>query len=173
MDALWKDPNFWAAVTAVGTIALALGAAIGIGVARSQLRELARTAERSAGANAVLPLFTIFDDDKNRQRRRRIWKEMSVKESKELVDDEWDVIERTATGMDAVGTLLKHDLVNRELIFERYAEVIVPLWRHMEKHISYRRAEKGGHGRENFEWMYRKCDTWSTVVRGTDKYRRF
>jgi hypothetical protein len=169
MDVLLKDPIFWAAISAVGTIAAALGASLGIWVARSQLRELART----AGSDAVLALYNIFDDEKNRQRRRRIWKEISVKESKELTDDEWDVIERTATAMDVVGTMLKHDLVRRELIFERYTEVIVPLWRHMKIHIDHRRAAKGGHGWENFEWMFRECDNWSRVVRGTDEYHRF
>ena len=164
-----KDPIFLAALTAFGTICAALGAIFGIWIARGQLREVAR----STGTAAVFSLYALFDDKKNREYRKKIWKEISHIKPDNLTDKDWDVIERTATSMDVVGTMLKHDLVKRELIFERYTEVIVPLWEAMKPHIQYRRIKKGKYGWNNFEWLTKVCREWSLSNRGTDTYQRF
>ena len=169
---MWEiltSSTFWAAISSFAASCAAALAYWAVRVARSQLRELART----AGNDALIGLYRILDDPRKRLDRRRIWKEMSNKDSKDLTDDQWTILETIATDMDVVGTMLKYDLVKHELILERYTEVIIPLWETMSSHVIFRRLQKGGFGWQNFEWLAKRARRWSESVRGTGLYSRF
>ena len=98
---------------------------------------------------------------------------LGSKDPSTLSEEEWGAVERTATVLDVVGTLAKHNLVREELVFERYAEMILPLWGAVDHLIQFRRQQKGGFGWQNFEWLANRCHVWSMAVRGTATYQRF
>lgn len=170
MNDLLRDATFWTALGAVATVFAALGALVGVLLARHQLREMAR----QSGSQTLFTLYALLDDDKNRGLRRQIWHSgLSSKEPSVLSDEDWAAVERTATVLDVVGTIVKHNLVREELVFERYAETILPLWGAIDHLIQYRRQKKGGFGWQNSEWLADSCRKWSKAVRGTDTYQRF
>jgi len=166
MDAI----TFWTALGASATVGAACGAIAGVLVAWFHLRGISR----AASADALLTLYDLFDDETRRGNRRKIWQQnLKNKESAELSNDEWAIVERTATEMDVVGTMLKYRLVDKKLIFERYAEVIIPLWDAISNHILHRRQLKGGFGWNNFQLLAEKATRWSKHYRKISTYPRF
>ena len=157
-------------ITAIIAICVFFLAKKQLGLAKEQLDELVA----SAGNTSILELYEIFDEEIKRDYRRVIFKGgYSNMSPKEIPEDDWDIIERIATDMDVVGTLIKHDLVTPELIYERYAEVILPIWKEIHVAVQYRRLEKGGWGWNNFEIFVEMTREWSLRERGTDTYDRF
>ncbi len=164
------DILFWTALMASGTVGLVVGSIFGIVIARRQLIQL----NRSSSIEGILMLFKIFDDEKHRENRNIIWdKKIKLKKFDSISEDVGKIVQITATQMDVVGSMIKHKRVEKELIFERYAEVICPLWEEIEEYIKIIRTKKGGFGWDNFEFMYKQAKEWSAKVRKVTSYRRF
>src|SRR3990172_7605557 len=104
---------FWAAVGSSATIGIAIGTIFGVLVALKQLSQI----NRSTGNEAILKLYELFDEENKRQNRRKIWQELQLKKPEILTIEEWATIERTATDMDVVGTMLKHKQIEKSLVF--------------------------------------------------------
>src|SRR3989304_3053731 len=139
----------WTAVGASATVSVAAGAAAAVLVAR---RELAHLAART-GREAVFPLYESVDAPKRRRDRREIWQRICKIQPDDLTREDWDVVERTATLLDQVGEMVRRELFDADLVFDRYIEVIVPLWDALKPYVIRRRELKGGFGWEQFEWL--------------------
>ncbi len=151
------DVTFWTAVGAAGTIGASIGAIMGALVARRQLKRISN----STDCEALLKLYDIFEGEQRRANRLYVWKELQVKDKTELTFEEWGALTQMFTEMDVVGTMIKHELVNELLLFERYVELILPTWKYFEGHIQFRREQKGGFGWKNFEWLAEQAKKWS------------
>ena len=160
---------FWTAVGASGTVGGTLGVIIGAFIAWWHLRAISK----AQGIEVILKLYEFFDNEDNRKNRCIIWRRLYNKPIESLTTNDWSIIEKTASQMDVIGTILKINKADKDVIFERYCEVIIPLWTAMEKQIKYRRNKKGGYGWNNFEWMVKEAKKWNKKNRNNRKYPRF
>lgn len=128
----------------LAAIVAAVAALIGLVFAANQTL----LTRRATQLQAIQTLWGNFDDEKMRDYRRQIHAAIPPDESKRPKPSELDpavrnAIEVTATAMDRVGSLMAHHLVADDFIFERYSEVIIPLWEKVKPYIDERRGEKG------------------------------
>ena len=163
------NATFWTAIGASGAVGGAVGAVMAAAVAWHQLRQLSR----AAGSTALLGLYQVFDNQASRDLRRTIYQDLQRKPPAELRPEDWGPIEKTATEMDLVGTMVRHKLVDPTLVYERYADVIVSIWDAVGEHVKYRNALKGNFSWQNYIWLVKEAKTWSKKYRGIEHYSRF
>jgi hypothetical protein len=149
----WLAPPGWQAIFA-GVLGFLTGA--GVAVAYRQLRHIARPAQ----LEGLRLLYSYFDDAEKRDLRRIIHARIPQEggpDPSALDWPTWDAVERTATSLDVVGLMLAKDLIDEDLVMERYMEVIIPLWRKVRPYVEYRRTQKGG-GWRYFEELYARAE---------------
>ena len=145
----WTDPTGIQTIFA-GLIGFVSG--IAVAVAFYQLRQISRSNQMQA----LQILYSYFDHEDRRADRRVI--HSAIKEGDAGFDlnllstETWSAIERTATALDVVGIALDKRLVREDIIFERYLEVLIPLWSKVKEPIASRRLKKGG-GWAYFEYL--------------------
>ena len=136
----WMDPAGIQAIFA-GFIGFVSGMAVA--VAFYQLRQISRSNQ----IQALQVIYSYIDQQDRRDDRRAI--HSAIEEGDldfdldSLSTGVWGAIERTATALDVVGLALEKRLVRQDIIFERYLEVLIPLWQKVQRPIANRREMKG------------------------------
>jgi len=159
----------WEALAAIATTALAV---IALPVGFFAYRQL-RLGARSSELDAMLRAYDLFDNEEHRRARRTVYNLKSEDLSSLDVDDlRWRDIEHTATAMDLVGILVVKGLVRKELIMERYLDVIIPLWDKAGSLVVHRRKGKGGIAWRYFEKLYEEAKKYAEDHDLPTEYKR-
>jgi len=129
---------------------------------------------RTGSTEALLKVFDLFEDKDRKANRREVWRRLLDKRNPTKIEeeeienqileaddaaeavsgrgmarDDWVILEQLFSEMDMVGLFIDRKLIREDIIFSRYAELIIPIWAYFGQHVEHRRKMKKGAG-----WLY-------------------
>lgn len=110
-----------------------------------------RATKKASYLQAWRELDDLLTSEKQRSLRKHIINTDPFPDPIDATDEFWDKVEQVANAFDRVGFYMDHGLIESEMVFDRYASIIVRSWEILCVFVDYNREVRANSKRS---WRY-------------------